>query len=85
MEELLAKMEASMVVRGLSPKTREAYRCQLRRLAQYHGKSPSELMLPRTLVDGESRLLDDGHHERCVGARSSAMGNAPEAWGPAGA
>jgi len=43
------------------------------------------LLLPRTLVDGESRLLDDGHHERCVGARSSAMGNAPEAWGPAGA
>jgi hypothetical protein len=43
MEELLAKMEASMLVRGLSPKTREAYRCQLERLAKYHGKCPSEL------------------------------------------
>jgi integrase/recombinase XerD len=43
MEELLAKMEASMLVRGLSPKTREAYRCQLQRLAKYHGKCPSEL------------------------------------------
>jgi len=47
--------------------------------------NPRAVLLPRTLVDGESRLLDDGHHERCVGARSSAMGNAPEAWGPAGA
>lgn len=74
MEELLAKMEASMVVRGLSPKTREAYRCQLRRLAQYHGKSPSELSpddIERFLLHlTEDCRLSAGTRNQCASALS---------------
>lgn len=43
MEELLAKTEASMVVRGLSAKTRETYLGHLQGLAHHYRKCPSEV------------------------------------------
>ncbi len=42
-KDLLAKMEASMAVRGLSLNTWEAYRSHVEGLAKYHSRCPSEL------------------------------------------
>jgi integrase/recombinase XerD len=43
MNDLLKKTDECLVVRGLSPKTREAYLCHIRKLAEYCKKSPAEL------------------------------------------
>ncbi len=40
---LRQKMQEDLQLRGLSPKTQEAYVRAVRQLAEYHGRSPDQL------------------------------------------
>jgi len=42
-EELLRRMDEQMRVRGLAAGTRETYSRHMRRLGEFHGRSPNEL------------------------------------------
>ncbi len=53
MDELLNRMDEQMQVRGLAYNTREAYLRHVRKLGEFHGRSPEEL----ELADIESFLL----------------------------
>jgi integrase/recombinase XerD len=53
MDELLKRMDEQMQVRGLADNTRKFYQRHVRKLAEFHGRSPAEL----GLADVESFLL----------------------------